>query len=486
MARPKGRAPRKSFTTKAQETASLYESLVGRQIPDHELNVLGYANVNRRFDLDEPSNGPSIVFRNVKAYGGFIKGYSHTDISDQDCDAAYNTSPPAVTTQLFPITPIAKYFEQDVWPVLENLFASGTGQRYDISIHEFIRYQACILELYQDLLIPVVLNKMTFHTDWEKVVPFSGNVPTFLYQLCTNLEATDVGIAETWLPLMKRMEGLVCFPRMLHECKRMLTPMLSVDFHGRVLYPINDYVATANATNIAATVEGRLNFIQTELDKAANLCATFFPFPVRDMEPWNIPNLPVSDPDREAGWFNSNCWEYGTMDTFGDTGDPTNQDTVVFDESADLDAWWYTFHCQPIWAEIKMASLWYVIDHATDDTWWLMTPHHYGKITILDDAFDAVNFDGSAIATGSLGYRYSQYANCRFNESQISHGVQKPGLNGAHISYNPVERIMRQETSYCFNLDVLKAVTASMAGASLRELKWHIKEMVSKGVAGPV
>jgi hypothetical protein len=96
----------------AQASAALYSVVAGKQIPDHELTTFGPANVTRRFDLDDPTNGPSAVFRLIRPFDGYVRGYSASDIAAQDIGALLNNATADPKTALNPITPMALFIER--------------------------------------------------------------------------------------------------------------------------------------------------------------------------------------------------------------------------------------------------------------------------------------------------------------------------------------------------------------------------------------
>jgi hypothetical protein len=470
-----------SSTMRSQIGASLAETVAGRTIPDHELNVLGFGNVTRFFDLDEPSNGPSVVFRRIYPYAAFFQGFSATDSTGaaQDTGAATDTSVSDPTTALYPVTRMAWDFQTDVWPVLANLFASGTGSRSTVSINEFIRYQSMLILAYQYALTPIIVNHLAYHFDWSKVAPFSATVPRFIYDLASNLDASDVGLAETWLPVLRRFDNKIAFPHIVAEVKRMLTPMLSVDLNGRMHVPIVYDPATATSATVIASIVELLDYLDVTLSQSAPVFASFLPFPISDMDPWGFAPVPVIDVDRDSGWFNSGVKSYTT---FGDTNDPAINTTTMCDEAETDTALFYTRHTQPIWAEIKMTTIFRLTDDVTDDEFQLITPHRYFAASLLDDSFDSFSYDGTQILAASVGFRYLEHVNCRYASTDVDYGTQKPGLMGAELGYLPLIRIMRLETAYIWSLDVLKVITAQMAGASIRELRYAIKSAVYSGV----
>jgi hypothetical protein len=474
--------PAGGASSRAQSSAAVGALVAGTALPDHELTVIGLANVTRRFDLDEPSNGPTVVFRTVTPFANFTNGFSATETdgwSEGDTGAALDTTVVDVTDGLYAVTNMAQYVETDVWPVLLNLFSSGTGVRHNVTFSEFVRYQAMLIEAYARMLSPLVINHLCYHFDWSKVFPFSGNVPTFLYTIADNLDATDVGLANRWLPILKRFESKIAFPRMISEVKRLLSPMLSIDLNGRLLINTVYNMATASADAVETTVTGYLDYLEVQLASASSLFSSFLPFPLKDMMPWTFSMGPMVDVDRESGWFNSPA---KNLYVFNDTGDPDIGDCMVFDEATGSKSLYYTRHTQPIWTEIRQATMYELTDDVTDDKFRLVTPHKYFNIHIIDDAFDVFTYDGTQIDDASVGFRYIDFADCRFASKDVDYGTQKPGLLGAELTLEPINRLMRVETSYQFNIEILKVVTANMAGASLRELRYTIQSLVSASV----
>jgi hypothetical protein len=475
----------KNPTTMAQNSASLGSQIAGAPTPDHDLTVLGLGNVNRYFDLLDPSNGPSLITRTVTPYASFTKGYSAAGSrSDQDDGSATNTALVA-TDVLTPITPMTLYIEEDVWPILTNLFSSGTGQRYDVSIHEFVRYFAMLTSAYSWMLDIVRINNLAYHFDWTSVFPFSETVPLSVYAAATKLEADDVGIASRWLPLMKRFDDKVMFPRMIQEIKRLVQPMQSVDFNGRLCqtFEYNLFAGTIDVDTYYDQITEWLDYIDVNLARAGSVFTSFLPFPMRASNPWALTSEPIVDLDKDTGWFNSGVTN---TNVFGDTGDPDNSNSLTFDPSLSDVVYWWSRHTQPVWAGVKWASLWQLIP-GVDDEFQLITPHLWKAIILPDDTNSYFVYDGSDIGTASAGFIYTEFANSRFAErSDVLWGTQKPGMLGAEIYINPVIRLLRLEVQYLFNLEVLKLIIAQMSGASIREIRFTIQQQVAAGVQSPL
>jgi hypothetical protein len=452
----------------------------GIRVPDHELSVIGLGNVNRFFDLDETGNGPSAVFRTVHPLAAFWQGYSLGTVGDQDVTSATNIILTGVDP-LYAITPFAQAVETDVWPIIQNLFASGTGLRPTITIHEFVRYNAMMLKAYSALLWPIMVNHLAFRFNWRMVYPFTDVVPSWVWQLVENLECTDSGLAVNYLSYMKRMENKVMFPRLIQEVKRMMSPMLSVDLQGRLQIP-SYWSPSAVAADVTLVLDNLINYIDGNLTAAGNLFASFLPFPFKASLPWDLSPMPVVDIDRDSGWYNSGV---KNMDVFGDTGDPDKLGHLTVDEAGTDKCLFFTRQIQPLWSEVRMASIWRLTTDV-DDEFWLITPHKHQNVYLIDDAFDAFNFDGSDVTAASLGYRYLPFANVRYATDLVTQGMQKPGTSGALLSKETLDRMIRLDVSYLFNVEILKTVAMIAAGSSIRELRYTIRTMVEQEMASPV
>jgi hypothetical protein len=475
-----GARPTQNVTSMAQQGAALAEAAAGAPLADQDLTVLGLSNINRYFDIQTPGNGPSYVLRLLYPFASFTSGYSSGVIGDQDTGAATNTTL-AATDVLNPITPMAEYIESDVWPILTNLFSSGTGVRYNVSISEFVRYNAMLTQAYSYILDIIRMNHLAYHFDWTSVFPFSETVPPSIYDMAVKFDASDVGLASRWLPLMKRFDNKVMFPRIIQAIKRLAQPMQSVDFNGRLMqtFYLNPFEPSIDVDTYYDRIKTLLDYIDVNLADAGAVFVSFLPFPMRMSEPWSLMSSPEVDLDKDAGWWNSNA---KGLPIFGDTGDPSNIVALQFEEAENELVYWHTRHTQPIWAEIKWASLWELLEDVVDDEFRLITSHAWSNIIIPDDTDEFFSYDGTAIGTGSFGFRYIDYASCRFASGDVAWGSMKPGFMGSEIGLDPVKRMMRLETQYIFNLEVLKDIVSYMSGASIREIRFIIHQQVVEGI----
>lgn len=468
-------------TQRAQSSAAVAQAASGRIVPNHELNVLGSSNHTRYFDLQDPSNGPSVILRQVFPWACLVEGFSASSpdgISAGDTGAATDTSVADPSQALYPITVQAQQLESSLWPVLENLFSSGTGTRYQISFSEFVRYNAMLLDAFRYMQVIIQVNQMTYHYDWSKVFPFTEDVPKWLYTVAKALDATDVGLASRYLPLIKRFDNKIAFPRMIEEAKRMVTPMLSVDLNGRLQAPFGVNVFNTTADEVETRIRENLDYIDTVLAKASALFQTFLPFPMLRTNPWVGSGIPSIDVDRDSGWWNSGP---GFYNTFGDTNDPTIKVQQVFLGSAFQEATTiitHTRHVQPIWSELRMGNMWQENWGILDDTYQLASPHKYGNAYIPADDSEFFVYAGQQYNDSSDEARYGRFVNSRYVQDQADWGVLKPGVMGATVSLESVRRLSKVDVDYAFSVALLKEIMVRMSGASLRELRSSIEMAV--------
>lgn len=462
-------------SARSQETTVQMSQLTDIQVPDHDLNVMSVSNVNRAFQLNDYTNGPSVVYRVTRAYNAFWQGYSATgNISDQDVGAATDTTVTDPTDPLYPITPFADYVDRDVWPVLQALFQSGTGARAQVTVNEWVRYNAMLIEAYLYLQPVLVLNHLTYHFDWTKVFPFTDAVPKHLYDLCDTWNATDVGIAQTWLPVMRRFDFRVMFPRAMQEIKRLYTPWYSMDLNARINVPTALNMFSVDPNTILNDVIARLDYVDATLKNAAAVFESFLPFQFKHQDPWVIGEV-MHDPDRDTGIWNSGV---GFVNPFGDTGDPDNATSLMFTTSTSNvtpSITWFTRHTQPIWSEVKYAEIFQLQESLTDDTFVLISPHAYNYALLGDDVATYAQYDGTAFTSGDDLYYYQTFANSRFVvPTKVAGGVLSPGLIGGSLDFDSYLRLLRLEAGWTFSLETLRTISSTLAGASIREINTTI------------
>jgi hypothetical protein len=454
--------------------------------PDQDLSVMSVSNINRYFDIDDPSNGPSTIMRRVMPHAAFMFGFSNsTDIGTQDPNAATNVGTADPKDILYPMTAMAKAFETDVYPIVSNLLESGTGSRTKVSFSEMVRYFAMTHLAYCQMRDIITLNTLAYHFDWKSVFPHTDAVPQHIYELAVLYDASDVGMASRWLPLYRRLETKVMFPRFMDDIKRMLTPMLTPGNSGRLMIPTYIDLQNDDAASITTSVENLLSYLEVELHAANATLNSFLPFPISLGDPWSVTQSGDFDIFREGGWWNSGVQN---ISVFGDTGDPHPTNAVVTNTNPSTEITmvpgiWHSRLPQPTWGEVKMGSIFDLQSQTLDDTFALITPHLYRAVTLYDDVGGYVMYDGVPYSDSGASSRYQNFATCRFvNSTPIVDGVMRDSVVGAELNYQALKRLMRTETRYIFNVELLTTISGEMAGASLRELRKTIKDATAIAV----
>jgi len=478
--------------------------------------TLGITNVSRNFKLRNPAYGtagapngsPSWFIRYLKPFSAFARGWTAADADNNDDGAALDDTK-SKDLPLWAATPYALNFVENVWPIIGTLFQSGLGARFtDISREAFIRYIARMSEIYCYLYSVKVVNYLAYHYDWSQVFPFTKVVPPNILKLADNWRATEVGMAELWLPLMQRFETKVLFPGIMDEIKRMLTPKLTVGTSPRLLVPlpIGSVPTTAGEDAAAPNVRDYLTYIEDELFDVSNTMKQFLPFPVASATPWDL--LPIQmDADWDSGCFNSG---FVAVDMFGDTGDPDRRQHLIVDAdsitfAANKDVEWvladnaallfYTRKPQPTWGEIKRSEIYVLTDYPVlDDQFMLLTPHSWGYADILDDtlslgANDRVQFTGAYNQSSSANFdrmfefvaplnRYAAAMNASSASEAIFDGTGTLDHFRTVVSGDAIARMLRLQVEKDFAVEPMKYINVELAGSSLREIRSSIRAIV--------
>lgn len=490
------RSRKKRATSARQSGSDAIESSVtndviaGIQVAAHDTTVMGLGNVNRDFVRSDETNGPSVIIRGVYPFQALTHGFTKSDISAQDTDAGLTLGDAGVT--IYPVTEAAKNLERDVFPVITQLLESGTGSRTSVSFSDFARYTNIVIAAYTAIRDVISMNTLAYHYDWTSVYPFTDAVPPLIYEYATASQATDVDLADQWLPLIRRLETKVMFPRVMEEIKRQMTPMTTPSMGGRLLVPLNSAVLSSGQGSILlAKVKTWLDELDSpEYSKIGAVLNSFIPFNVGNANPWAFDNFGDVDLNRESGWWNSSPKQ---IDAFGDTGDPsTTYELTIHTDGEDgpttVPALIHTIYPQPTWGEIKNMTIMNLQEEAVDDTYRLLTMHKYGNIKIYSDVSPVTNpitYGQTTFTTASDEYYYERFANCRWTNNGSSQGRLRPESMGAEIPYITIKRMVRQETRFLFSIELLSVIALELSGASLREVRRTIRDatntMLSSG-----
>lgn len=439
--------------------------------PEYLLNTLAVAPGASSFVSDDPTTEPEFIFRLVDPASGFTRGFSNTEgPSSQDPWAATDTTVTDPTGILYPVTPIALAVEKDFFPLFTDILSSGTGYRQDVSFSEFIRHQAMLMDAYQIVLQAVQMNKLAYHFDWTKVPGSNGFVPTPILQAATDFGADDVGLAEYWRPRLVRLEEAITFKHLVHQIRRALTPLYTTGLIPKLIIPVIASPADGawDVTTMLQTVDDYLDYLRIKLRTIRGVFQTFWPVKLGECQPWDLPNVPVVDLDLESAIWNSGCQ---TEDTFGDTGDPKSNNALVFDNAEGDTVIYYSMHQQIAWPELRNATLWHRTDSVTDDEYWQMSLHRWDKALIIDDLGGVTEWKGQGETVTDYNSKWRAYGHSRYSFSNVTWGRTMVGRTGVQLHKSAVDRMIRLEVEYLFQIRTLRSILTEIGGSSLRELR---------------
>ena len=503
-------------------------SYIGAQQASEMSDIpLGLTNLSREFHIDYPKNQPSVIYRVVAPYTAFSYGFSSAVAKNSSGETTRATAANrSVGSALFAQTRYAQAWVDNIWPIMTNLFESGVGARTAPNQGDVIAYIACSLEVYRYLRYIATLNFLTYHYDWSEVSPHTSTVPPQLYEICRTMRADDVGLASTWAPYFKRFENHIAFPALLAGMKRMMRPLLPPDLAPRVILPTIGSgteirgTAAQSFTPTFGVVLNLLDNMDFDLSQTANLMRSFLPFPVAAQDPWGDIN-PVVDPERWVGMWNSSMSNWHTFSSAVDTDVERQRDVLAFFEDGfnrDLRGTmnaripFHTLNPIATWGEVQLTTL-YEGSDATTDWQSQLTPHDHGEATLIsDDQSDApyvVDSDLAATSgrTGSNHLaRYQRIFQTRFDpwhryatgseigsgpanpgdSSEVladAFGVFHPGLMTALIDHEAVARLVRQQVEVDFHQLIMKRISATMMGNSLREIRFAMMDMQREAIA---
>lgn len=441
---------------------------------------------------------PAWVLQLIYPNEAFISGWSaNTEtIDSNDHGAAWDLSKEG-TNPLYGITPLAKYFQSFIWPVIENLFQSGVGSRYTIGLAEFVRHQVLTLTVHRTVKYILWLNYMTYHFDWKAVFPFSGEAPPALYILAKAMKCSDIELVELWMPIIKRVEVKSAFPNMITWTNRMLTPNLSSVLTGRVVI-----AGHANMTDTAGGFDkmynaciDRLNYIDTNLDKADGIMKSFLPYTVASALPWSMGPVTM-DVNRHTGMWNSgrtstNAFGDGDVEAMVVSRNLIAEDTpttaripLLPDIRTSVDSF-ASRYAQPIWDEMRTGAMYATVNPSgagLDTIHRLLTNVVYGSTLLYGnyhDTDDLLVFAGEPTSSDDWR-RYRRFFETKFVGSTVDGGTRDPEYVYSPINIDTLQRLINLETEYLFSFQVLRYVSTATSGNSLRDLRGSIADIVTR------
>ena len=450
-------------------------------MPDVEM-PLGLANVNRHFapstGLDDHADaGPSIIVIEANPMAAFTSGWSEDgSVSDGDTHSAAAIDTGKEEVSMTPITYYANAFAEDIWPLVNSIFQSGLGARPVPDISQVVRYLTNLLLVYECTCNMLTFNKLAYHHDWRETFPFTPDTPKWLYDVCEQAELNDIDIARKLFPVMQRLESFPVFPLLFQHVRRVMTPTYTLDGMGRILLPKSTALTLYHEDPWSVDMmHERLDFIELHMSALYGMMRSFIPWTLSDIQPFQIPAV-VEDPERVIGIHNSG---FRGVSTYGDTGDPNLYDHLMFNKEGDsiTTLSWHGISPQPMWSQMKWASIYELEIFPLDNTYSLVTRDKYGHRLIPTDAGQIVSYDNNSWSPTDL--KWHKFIQCRWWDrgDDANHGLLDPGLIGGRVNGEGILRCLYLQADRDFMLPEIKRIAQVATGSSLREIREVFRPM---------
>ena len=473
---------------------------------------LGVPNITRRFRLDTTSDQPSVYstppffLQGTLGLNAFLQGYSkslsNTLSTSELGDVLDITADPK--SVLYPRTPYAEYWLEQVWPIMLNLFESGVGSRYAPTSFEVIRYFGNVMLAYQCCFQAVVLNYMAYRFDWTKSFPHTESIPPSLFNAARDYKADDVGMAETWLPLMQRVELYSMPPSLIREAQRLLSPWLTLGIGQKVVIPYNSYLGNYpwtwiqvgdtppdNFWDAATRAKDALEYVDNMLYDTSNLIRSFIPFPVSLNGPWDPTQWPLEDAWRAGASGNQSHRFTSAFGKGSTSGWPSDDEGLAwtFEEGR----WGPLSYYSPLpftsWGELQFSCGFSVDTTPTiGRDFALVTPHNYNGYGLLADNYSArdnktyLATDVSDDVLDDAARYYKTFPGQRWmfaDENDVDFGFLLPETIVTEVPYEAVLRILRLRVEADWEYNALRQITMVSMGSSLREIRTLFQNIVA-------
>lgn len=486
---------------------------------------LGIPNITRKFNLNYETvldnvsifNTPSYFIQNIKPQWTFIDGWvkqaangglpSNPASSLTALPAALDRDVDNIGDNLYAQTAYTEQFTQIVWPLMENLFESGVGSRYNTDINKVIKYFANVAHAYCLCYQAMVLNYLAYRFDWSVVTPFSSTVPPSIYQMVRDYDATDAGLAEYWFEIMQRIEMLTLPPALANNLQRALSPFVTMGIGRKLIIPNYaytqsrpwDWKASSDAKPPFDEALAALEFIDSAaLEETSNLIRNFLPFPMGMTAPWKPDKFPLDDPHRAAGLENMGLKSIRTFSTNDTTAWPQLDEGCQW-RQAQNDAWGNLHYFSPVpgvtWGELQFAYSFAVSSATTivNRTTKLVTPNSYeGMIILADDYKDTDNSTYLPIIAGDdftdVASRYYKTVPTRrwlgADDYDVDYGFMTPESVVVTVPYEGALRMNRLSAESDWVYDALRQITYLGYGNALREIRPVFDELRTKTIQG--
>lgn len=367
---------------------------------------------------------PPVIFRETVPYAAFLGGWSDQQSYDKEVyselmyprgvdgkDFLTRTEAVKVNQTLYPLTIFNSELRDKIWPRYNALFQSGLRDTITVSSTQFFRIMGMTTKLFVCLYQLHILHTYAFEiakkedlTEGEKIIlAFVNQSGLMSARLRNQLKR-----------IMGELDVYPCFPNMIREIRRMLTPFVDPKSPETVLVPIvpliRETMVKANPVTALRTLldgfDDDLLTIAGSYPNQISLIKTYIPVTYMTVQAFGMGTI-VPDPIRASSWYNSPPVAYNVA---GNTGagffEPRNgirvEDfeslhdlesaeysdegfTLQLNSGNNLTPYWMTKFEEPIALEALGATI-YFVDHDSvgDDEFSLVTPHSLGHYYMID------------------------------------------------------------------------------------------------------
>lgn len=503
------RAPRVASVDKVANTQSKAQAGLMLTGSDPGTNYgetpMSVGNITRSFTTVAPNENDRVTTPSAMLYGmfpvsGFIEGWSASVDTESNTDtgaALMNSS--GRDDVLYPVTQHAKTFDENVWPVIENILSSGVGSRAPVSESAFVRHQSRVLKVYTHVLATKWLNYMTYHYDWSTVFPYTNDAPAWLYKLCIAHRCDDIEFVRYWIPILKRIETRTVFPDMVVWIKRMMTPMMSSTLTGRVMIPIHFINFLASETDtLLDELQADLTYLDVVLSREDSVLRSFIPFTLAGSNPWETMGVGF-DLNRHTAFWNSGKTSRPTFAAGDSSADRVNGrlDLTIIQVGDPISNGYegqfvYSYasrYPQVKWDELRLSTLMGMgINGNLQNFSRLITLARHGYIYFLGDGVfdegptgDYLLWDGiqtDADDPVPFWFLFRRFFESKHMDNKALYGTRDPDYIYSHIPGSTVARLIHLETEQLWMFQMLRFLTTATAGNALRDMRSSIADLI--------
>lgn len=501
------RSPKMSSVDKVANSQSLAQQglmLTGSDPgTDYGETPLTVGNITRSFTSLQSASvrvtTPSAMIYGYFPVDGFIRGWSsaiETNNSSDVTSALVNSS--GRDDNLYPITPSAKIFSSNVWPVIENILSSGVGSRNPVSESAFVRHQARVLRIYCEVLSVKWLNYLTYHFDWTQVFPYSADAPAFLYKLCRESRCDDIDFVKYWIPILKRVETRTVFPDMVERIKRTLSPMMSSSLTGRIMIPISSLnFSIAQTDTLLEGLEADLTYLDVVLSREDATLRSFIPFTLAGSDPWKTMGIGF-DVNRHTAFWNSGKRSRPAFTTASQIPEAGDLYDFKIDMIGDANENQYeprfieavaSRYPQVKWDEIRLATVYGLGGPISSPTYGRqLTLGRHGYVYFFGDGKFAEDSTGDYIFWPGQQtdpddptqnwFQFRRFFESKNMDNKARFGTKDPEYIYSNLPGTSFARMIHLDTEHLWMFQMLRFLTTATAGSALRDMRSSIADLI--------